>query len=157
MITDISGLRRCPRVRILDLSYNPISTLSSFTHETLPNVTHLDLSHTQVSSVDELRALLTLPRLVVLSLADTPLSASLGESYRVRVLTLLSTLVRLDGRAVQPSELREAAELAAEEEAQQRAKEREKARKKAARERKKEKERRRRERERRQKVKEEEE
>lgn len=116
----MNGLEHCPRIRRLILSYNQVTSLSSFNHNTLPSLVELDLSHNKISKIEELKNLIALPRLKVLNIKGNPLESSLEDGYRTSVLSILSTLERLDGKKVTEEELRQAAEETAEKEREER-------------------------------------
>ncbi|CAG9460706.1 unnamed protein product [Pedinophyceae sp. YPF-701] len=103
-LTDVSILRQLPRVELLSLSMNAITTLADFSQCT--NLRELYLRKNQVPDTAELRHIEQLPNLRQLWLSDNPCAAEAG--YRAAVVRRMPGLVKLDGTDVTEEDRRAA-------------------------------------------------
>ncbi|NXC07386.1 CU002 protein, partial [Orthonyx spaldingii] len=102
----ISICRDLPNIEVITLSVNGISDLEPL-HQ-CQNLSELYLRKNNISSLDELFYLKTLPRLRVLWLAENPCCGPDPHRYRMTVLRNLPSLQKLDNQAVTEEELSQA-------------------------------------------------
>ncbi|NWV11239.1 CU002 protein, partial [Ptilonorhynchus violaceus] len=102
----ISICRDLPNIEVITFSVNGISDLEPL-HQ-CQNLSELYLRRNNISSLDELFYLKTLPRLRVLWLAENPCCGPDPHRYRMTVLRTLPSLQRLDNQAVTEEELSQA-------------------------------------------------
>ncbi|NXO30983.1 CU002 protein, partial [Cisticola juncidis] len=102
----ISICRDLPNIEVITFSVNGISDLEPL-HQ-CQNLSELYLRRNNITSLDELFYLKTLPRLRVLWLAENPCCGPDPHRYRMTVLRNLPSLQRLDNQAVTEEELSQA-------------------------------------------------
>ncbi|NXB52756.1 CU002 protein, partial [Leucopsar rothschildi] len=105
-LTDISICRDLPNIEVITFSVNGISDLEPL-HQ-CQNLSELYLRKNNITSLDELFYLKTLPRLRVLWLAENPCCGPDPHRYRMTVLRNLPSLQKLDNQAVTEEELSQA-------------------------------------------------
>ncbi|NWU36768.1 CU002 protein, partial [Hylia prasina] len=102
----ISICRDLPNIEVITFSVNGISDLEPL-HQ-CQNLSELYLRKNNITSLDELFYLKTLPRLRVLWLAENPCCGPDHHRYRMTVLRNLPSLQKLDNQAVTEEELSQA-------------------------------------------------
>ncbi|NXQ47623.1 CU002 protein, partial [Catharus fuscescens] len=102
----ISICRDLPNIEVITFSVNGISDLEPL-HQ-CQNLSELYLRKNNITSLDELFYLKTLPRLRVLWLAENPCCGPDPHRYRMTVLRNLPSLQKLDNQAVTEEELSQA-------------------------------------------------
>ncbi|NWV72105.1 CU002 protein, partial [Malurus elegans] len=102
----ISICRDLPNIEVITFSVNGISDLEPL-HQ-CQNLSELYLRKNNITSLDELFYLKTLPRLRVLWLAENPCCGPDPHHYRMTVLRNLPSLQKLDNQAVTEEELSQA-------------------------------------------------
>uniref|UniRef100_A0A8C3UHD9 Cilia and flagella associated protein 410 n=1 Tax=Catharus ustulatus TaxID=91951 RepID=A0A8C3UHD9_CATUS len=95
-----------PNIEVITFSVNGISDLEPL-HQ-CQNLSELYLRKNNITSLDELFYLKTLPRLRVLWLAENPCCGPDPHRYRMTVLRNLPSLQKLDNQAVTEEELSQA-------------------------------------------------
>eukprot|EP00727_Mastigamoeba_balamuthi_P000723 m51a1_g10648 hypothetical protein (513) ;mRNA; r:33579-35440 len=103
-LTDVSIIGRMPNLEVISLSVNRISTLKDF--GSCPNLTEVYVRKNEISDLRELRWVQHLKRLRILWLSHNP-CADLPD-YRLRVISMLPFLQKLDNNDITAAE-REAA------------------------------------------------
>ncbi|NXD42125.1 CU002 protein, partial [Copsychus sechellarum] len=102
----ISICRDLPNIEVITFSVNGISDLEPL--HRCQNLSELYLRRNNITSLDELFYLKTLPRLRVLWLAENPCCGPDPHRYRMTVLRNLPSLQKLDNQAVTEEELSQA-------------------------------------------------
>ncbi|NXY16102.1 CU002 protein, partial [Atrichornis clamosus] len=102
----ISICRDLPNIEVITFSVNGISDLEPLNQ--CQNLSELYLRKNNITSLDELFYLKTLPRLRVLWLAENPCCGPDPHRYRMTVLRNLPSLQKLDNQAVTEEELSQA-------------------------------------------------
>ncbi|XP_015999005.2 cilia- and flagella-associated protein 410 isoform X2 [Rousettus aegyptiacus] len=102
-LTDISICREMPRLEVITLSVNSVSSLEPVSW--CRQLSELYLRGNCIPSLAELRHLQGLPHLRVLWLAENPCCGPDPHRYRMTVLRNLPRLQRLDNQAVTEEEL----------------------------------------------------
>lgn len=105
-ITDVSIFRNMPRIEVISLSVNSITTLEDFAY--CPNLTELYVRKNCIAEMAEIWYLRKLTNLRVLWLADNPCAT--GTKYRSTVLKMLPHLTKLDNISVTNDEINRALE-----------------------------------------------
>eukprot|EP00770_Monocercomonoides_exilis_P015147 MONOS_15093.1-p1 / transcript=MONOS_15093.1 / gene=MONOS_15093 / organism=Monocercomonoides_exilis_PA203 / gene_product=axonemal leucine-rich repeat protein / transcript_product=axonemal leucine-rich repeat protein / location=Mono_scaffold01142:7270-8832(-) / protein_length=408 / sequence_SO=supercontig / SO=protein_coding / is_pseudo=false len=125
MITDLSGIIACSKLKRLILAHNPISDLSSLPSDGLPMLEEIDLSRNKILDMKQLPLLKRVKGLKNVWLKGNPFGIGLEDGYRVEVLSFIPWLEKLDGKRVTEEELQMAAERKEQREEEERQKEEE--------------------------------
>eukprot|EP00053_Salpingoeca_punica_P020084 m.207400 g.207400 ORF g.207400 m.207400 type:complete len:185 (-) comp17788_c0_seq2:299-853(-) len=99
-LTDVSLLKKMPDIEVLSLSGNCLTSLKSFTN--CLKLSELYLRKNDISSMEEIAFLTTLPNLRCLWLSDNPI-ASLPD-YRGTIIRMVPGLTKLDNLVISTEE-----------------------------------------------------
>ncbi|XP_070135894.1 double-stranded RNA-binding protein Staufen homolog isoform X6 [Drosophila bipectinata] len=105
-LSDVSIIKRMRGVEVLALSVNKISTLSPF--EDCTKLQELYLRKNNISDINEIAYLQSLPALKYLWLEENPCCDRAGPNYRAIVLRALPNLKKLDNVEVTQEEVDDA-------------------------------------------------
>ncbi|KAH8326955.1 hypothetical protein KR074_009717 [Drosophila pseudoananassae] len=105
-LTDVSIIKRMRGVEVLALSVNKIATLSPF--EDCTKLQELYLRKNNISDINEIAYLQSLPALKYLWLEENPCCDRAGPNYRAIVLRALPNLKKLDNVEVTQEEVDDA-------------------------------------------------
>lgn len=106
-LTDLSILEKMPNVEVLSLSVNKISSLRYFKY--CKKLQELYLRKNSIKDISEIKHLMDLRDLRALWLAENPLTQT--DNYRLIVIKLLPSLMKLDEQNITSEERAAAEEL----------------------------------------------